>query len=386
VAEEESERSIARAVGPLELFFDLVFVFAVSQLSHHLLVRTSWRGAGETAVLLVAVFGVWAFTSFEATSRDVERKATQRTLLVVMFLGLVMNAAISSAFSANAWPFVVPYLLAQFLPTAATSMVVGPVELKRHYRRALVWLAAATPLWLAGALLASDLRLAVWAGAAAIDLAGTWLAHPLPGRTLQSRVIPFDGEHMIERLRLFLIIALGEAVLTTGTAIAAAPDQPLTVLAGLAGMAVVVTYWAAYFAGSDPAVAGHLRQTTDPLRAARLGLNGGYLMVAALVALAVGNELVIAHPDAGGSPTVSLLLFGSTIGYTAVQAWYLVLTTAQAVRSRWIACVALVAAGAVAVELPRLAALGLLLLITCALDWQLLRTQRGEPGGPLSAD
>ncbi|MBO0772066.1 MAG: low temperature requirement protein A [Actinobacteria bacterium] len=70
----------------MELFFDLVFVFAVSQLSDHLLTHLNWRGAGETAVLLVAVFSVWAYTSFEATSRDVERKDTQRTLLAVMFL------------------------------------------------------------------------------------------------------------------------------------------------------------------------------------------------------------------------------------------------------------------------------------------------------------
>ncbi|MGH3248561.1 MAG: low temperature requirement protein A [Trebonia sp.] len=68
---------LARAVGPLELFFDLVFAFAVSQLSDHLLTHLNWRGAGETAVLPVAVFSVWAYTSFEATSRDVERKDTR---------------------------------------------------------------------------------------------------------------------------------------------------------------------------------------------------------------------------------------------------------------------------------------------------------------------
>ena len=55
------------AVSPLELFFDLVFIFAVSQLSHHLLDELSWRGAAETLVLLIAVFGVWSGTSFEAT-------------------------------------------------------------------------------------------------------------------------------------------------------------------------------------------------------------------------------------------------------------------------------------------------------------------------------
>lgn len=364
---------LARAVGPLELLFDLVFVFAVSQLSDHLLTHLNWRGAGETAVLLVAVFSVWAYTSFEATSRDVERKDTQRMLLAVMFLGLFMNAAISSAFSSSPWPFAVPYLFSQIGPTAVTAVTVGPAELRHHYRRVLVWLAAATPLWIAGAILAPRPRLACWAAAAAIDLAGTWLAHPLPGRTLHSRRVPFDGEHMIERLRLFLIIALGEAVLTTGTAIAAAPTRVLTVAAGAAGLAVVVTFWAMYFGGSDSLVARHLSRTPDPIRAARLGLNGTYLTLAALVTLAVGNELVIAHPDGDGSPTLSLLLFGGALLYVASQAWYLQLTTGTASRARWATCAALVAGGCAAADLPRLADLGLLLIVLGALTWHLIR-------------
>lgn len=58
----------------------------------------------------------------------------------------------------------------------------------------------------------------------------------------------------------------------------------------------MVTFWAMYFGGSDPLVVSHLDRATDPIRAARLGLNGTYLTLAALVAVAVGNELVIAHP------------------------------------------------------------------------------------------
>jgi low temperature requirement protein LtrA len=60
-------------VSPLELFFDLVFVFAVSQLSHHLLEHLTWRGAAETLVMLIAVFSVWSYTSFEATVLHVGR-------------------------------------------------------------------------------------------------------------------------------------------------------------------------------------------------------------------------------------------------------------------------------------------------------------------------
>jgi low temperature requirement protein LtrA len=84
-------------VSPLELFFDLVFVFALSQLSHHLLDHLTWRGATETLVLLVAVFTVWSYTSFEATLLQVSRGQTRWVMLAVMLLGLFMNSSISRA-------------------------------------------------------------------------------------------------------------------------------------------------------------------------------------------------------------------------------------------------------------------------------------------------
>ena len=100
-------------VSPLELFFDLVFVFAVSQLAHHLYEHVTWRGAAETAILLVAVFGVWMYVSFEATLLDVARKATQWAVIIVMGLGLFLNAGISHAFDTQPWAFVIPLLTIQ---------------------------------------------------------------------------------------------------------------------------------------------------------------------------------------------------------------------------------------------------------------------------------
>jgi hypothetical protein len=210
--------------------------------------------------------------------------------------------------------FVVPYLACLFAPAVITAVGVQIPQLQQHFWRTAVWILAATPLWIVGAVSDAEPRLACWAVAAAIDLTGTWLAHPLPGNVLRSRDIPFDGVHMIERLRLFLIIALGEAVLTTGTAIAAAPVRALTVVAGVAGLAVVVALWAVYFGGSESLVSSHIASTTDPVRAAHLGINGQYAILAGLVAIAVGNELVIAHLGEDGSITLSLLLFGGAGG------------------------------------------------------------------------
>lgn len=357
-----SERE-SHDVVPVELFFDLVFVFAVSQLSHHLLSTPTWRGAAETAVLLCAVFGVWAYTSFQATVLGPEGRNSGRALLVVMFVGLVMNAAIGHAFEGGAWAFVVPLLACQF-GYAALTMWTGPTSgYREHFGRVLVWFTATAALWLVGATTEPRSRLWWWAAAAVIDLAGTWLAHPLPGRVLHSEQLPLDAAHMVERLRLFLIIALGEAVLTTGSAIAAAPTHLPTVLTGLAGLGAVVALWAVYFGGANPLVRAHLDETTDAVRSARLGINGMYAALAGLIALAVGNELVIDHPGAAGSWRLGLLLFGGPLLYLGSQGWYLSRTRSPSLRRLWLACAALVAGGAAARVLPPWAALTLLLAV-----------------------
>src|SRR5215218_9296222 len=90
-------------VSPLELFFDLVLVFAVAQLSHHLLEHLSWRGVAETLVMLLAVYAVWFSTSWQAIVIGVDEPRTQRMLLTVMGLGLFMNAAVTGAFAASSW-------------------------------------------------------------------------------------------------------------------------------------------------------------------------------------------------------------------------------------------------------------------------------------------
>ena len=121
------------AVSPLELFFDLVFVFAVSQLSHHLLDHLSWRGAAETLVLLIAVFGIWSGTSFEATLLHITRSHARWLLLAVMLAGLFMNAAIADAFETGGWAFVIPLLVIQ-AGRSILMVVVAPTRmLREHY-------------------------------------------------------------------------------------------------------------------------------------------------------------------------------------------------------------------------------------------------------------
>jgi low temperature requirement protein LtrA len=276
-----------------------------------------------------------------------------------MVLGLFMNAAIGVAFSAGGWAFVVPLVVTQVARGIVTSTTAPTPQLRQHYRRALTWLLASTPFWIVGAAAAPEPRLWWWGVATAIDVAGVWLAHPWPHRRIATREIAFDYDHMAERLRLFLLIALGEVVLTTATAISESPTEPATLVSGFAGFVIVAALWAFYFAGSPHVVDRRSTPTADPIWTARMGANGQYVVLAGLVATAVGCETVIAHPLSPGSLAIGLLLGGGPLLYVATQTWFLRVTTKNQLTRRWIACAILATTIPIGAVLPALAALGL---------------------------
>ena len=310
-------------VTPLELFFDLVFAFAISQLSQHLLTHLSWRGGAETLVMLVAVFGVWFTTSWSATIIRADQSRTRWLMLTVMLLGLFMNASVTRAFTSSGWVFAVPLIMIQVGRTAWTFVNSPSPVMREHYFRTLLWTIATTPFWIAGAAVSVENRLPWWALAAGIDQIGRWLAHPIPRRRLHSEHVQFDASHMLERCRLFLIIALGETVLTTGVSIARAPIKIITLVTGTSALVGTVALWALSFGRSHRRVMQHLEKTSDPVRAARHAVNALMVMVAGLIMLAVANEEVIAHPKGQSSIPLSLLLAGGPFLFLAAQGWYL---------------------------------------------------------------
>lgn len=309
-----------REVTPLELFFDLVYVFAIGQLSHQLLAHPTWTGAAQTLVLYLAVYAAWAYTTWAVTLVPAEDPRTRRMLLTVMLLGLFMNAAIPRAFGDAGWVFVVTFLLIHLGRTVWLLRVGLARRDQEHWRRVLVWFAAAAPFWVTGAAVDGGARLEWWAAATLIELVGTWTAHPLPGRRLDSRQIGFAGGHLLERGRLFMIIAFGEAVMTTGTALTTAPYEPMTLLtSGVALTGTIALFWL-FFSRSEHIVR-HYEQTEDPIRAGRSGVYSLMASVAGMIAAAAGDERVIAHPAHAGI-TTTLLLFGGPALYIGAQTWH----------------------------------------------------------------
>lgn len=344
-----------QAVSPLELLFDLVFVLGVAQLTRHLVARPTWRGAAETLVLYLPIYAVWFYTSWAATLYSLSHPRARRMMIAVMIAGLFLNASLTRAFAEAAWVFVVSLLIIQIGRTAwMLTTHLDPTN-HNHFRRTLAWLAATAPLWIAGAALGAQLRLVLWGAAAAIDLAGTWLAHPVPHRRLRSERLEFGGEHLMERCRLFLLIALGETVVTPGTALASAPIRAASLLSGTLAIAATLCLWWLYFR-AEPIALRHVSSTEDRVYASRMAGNGLLVLIAGLIALAAGNALVIDHPTRDSSLALALLLFGGPALFLLTQAWYLRLVFGATPRSHLFAIAALAAVTAGTLPAPALVA------------------------------
>jgi low temperature requirement protein LtrA len=375
---------VEQEVTPLELLFDLVFVLGVSQLTRHLVARPSWRGAAETFVLYLPMFAVWAYTSWAATLYSPSHPGARRMMIAVMAAGLFMNASLTRAFDDAAWIFVATFLGIQLGRTGWMLTTQLDQINHGHFVRTLVWLVGTAPLWIVGAAISARIRPAVWGAAAVIDLAGVWLAHPLPGRRLPSRQLQFGGEHMMERFRLFLLIALGETIVTPGVALAAAPIRATTLTSGVLALAGTLCLWWLYFRG-EPIAISHVARTADRVYASRMGANGLLIMIGGLIALAAGNALVIEHPSRQATVATTLLMAGGPAMFLVARAGYMRLVFGTAPRPQLVTIAALGATAAAASAAPALVvalAVVAVLVGLVAVEWRLsiARPSATSPG------
>ncbi|HEU0288488.1 MAG TPA: low temperature requirement protein A [Nocardioidaceae bacterium] len=284
-----------------ELFFDLVYVFAVTQLSHHLLgAGLTWTAAAQTALMLIAVYWAWNYTTWMANWFDPETTAVRLILIVVMLASLLMAVAIPEGFGARALLFAASYVGLQVARNAFVVVVTPPGPFNQNFRQILAWSLLSAPLWIAGGII-DDARWPLWLAALGVDLAGPLVRFWLPrlGST-PHRLWEIDGNHFAERFELFVIIALGESIVLTGvTASNTGLSASVTVALGLAFISSTALWWL-YFSGT----ARILVERISGSRVDEIGALGRdvftYLhlpIIAGIVLMAVGDELVIAHPN-----------------------------------------------------------------------------------------
>ena len=168
----------------LELFYDLVFVFAVTQVSHLLLDDLSWKGAGEAALVLLVVWWAWNYTTWVTNELDPDSPVVRLLLIGIMLATLLMAVAIPDAFGSKGLLFACSYVAIQVgrhLFLTFVSARAGTIERERA-AHILVWFFAAGSFWIAGALVEDEARAALWLVALAIDYLAPVFLYRVPGR------------------------------------------------------------------------------------------------------------------------------------------------------------------------------------------------------------
>src|SRR4051794_14792039 len=167
----------------LELFYDLVFVFAITQVSHLLLADLSWQGAGQAALVLLVVWWAWNYTTWVTNELDPDSIVVRALLIALMLASLLLAIAIPEAFGPRALLFAGSYVAIQvgrhaFLAFAAS----GPGTLERERAaRILTWFVAAGVFWIAGAIASGPARAALWLVALVIDYTAPLVLYRIPG-------------------------------------------------------------------------------------------------------------------------------------------------------------------------------------------------------------
>lgn len=286
-------------VTHLELFFDLVYVFAITQLSHLLLGRLTWRAGAEMILLLLAVWWAWVYTAWFTNWLDPDRRAVRLVLLGGMLASLLMAAAIPEAFGDRGLLFAGAFVAFQVGRTGFVVAVTGRDPKLRHvFSRILGWLCVAGVLWLSGALVEGGARWALWIGALVVDyagpVAGFWT--PRLGRSTTDDW-QIAGDHLAERCQLFVIVALGESILVTGSTFSDLPSAPEHLAGLVVAFAGSVAMWWIYFDRTATVSSEVIARSTDPGRLGRSAYTYFHLpIVAGIVVAAVADDLVLSEP------------------------------------------------------------------------------------------
>jgi len=309
------QRGADRAkVGMVELFFDLVFVFAVTQLSHTLLADLSFGNAVRVAMLLLAVWWVWIYTSWVTNWLDPERLPVRICLFVLMLAGLALSASIPEAFGSRGLVFACAYAFMQVGRTAFSWWAVRNEDVARvrNFQRICAWLGVAAVFWLVGGFADGEERLAAWALALVIEFVSPIVFFWTPGLG-RSSLSDWDveGAHMAERCALFIIIALGESLLVTGATFAELQWDWETLVAFSSAVLGSILMWWIYFDTGAQRAEHRITHSSDPGKHARRAYTYLHtLIVGGIIVCAVADEVVLMHPGHAEGAGMAVILAG----------------------------------------------------------------------------
>jgi low temperature requirement protein LtrA len=376
----------------LELFFDLVYVFAVTQLSHLLGSHLSLSGAGQTALLLLVVWWAWVYTTWMTNWFDPDSPLVRMLLIGVMLASLAMAIAIPTAFGERALVFALGYTCLQVMRNSFVVWATEPgSQLHEAFVRIAAWSVAVGALWIAGALAHDGARAAIWILALLIDYAGPAAGYWVPrlGRS-PAQEWNIEGSHFAERFQLFIIIALGESVVVTGSTAAAEHIDAAKGIAIAIAFLTTAALWWLYFDYVATIAQRRLATSQNSGSLARDAYTYVHaVMVAGIIVAAVGAGIVIDDPT--GTPTAAQVatIAGGPALYLVGHLLFRLRMAGSLSGKRLAATVAICALGIAGTALPALAtATAVLAVLVCLIAAETvagIRRRRRQELSPLEA-
>ena len=364
------DRSGVQRVTNIELFFDLVYVFAVTQLSHYLLGHSDLRGALQAGLLLAMVWLVWSYTTWVTNWLDPELMAVRLLLVVLMLISLAMSASLPRAFEDLGLWVGGAYAVQQIGRTVFMVIALRGHPLEANFQRILAWCVVSSAFAVAGGLAHGNARALLWLGAVCVDLLGGLVGFYTPGLG-RSRTSDWtiEGGHFAERCQAFILIALGESIVIIGATLTERPVTASTMTAFVVAFAGSVALWWLYFDQSAEAAAEKIARSDDP---GRLGRSAYHLihpvMVAGIIVSAAADEKVLSEPGQPASPAAAWMILGGPALFLAGHAAFklVVWRAISWPRLAGIAGLALLAPAAGAIPALALAACAAVLVIAVA--------------------
>jgi low temperature requirement protein LtrA len=297
----------AQETTTVELFFDLVYVLAVTQLSHLLISHhPSWTTVWHMTFLLLVVWWAWIYTTWMVNWLDPESTPVRLVIVAVGLASLLMAAALPDAFTSHGVLFAGAYVGLQVGRNLGGALLLGNNHaLGQTFRRLLGWSAAAGALWLGGAFLDGPQRILLWAPALALELIAPLIWYWVPGKgTIPEIGQSIEGSHFAERCQGFVIIALGESIVVTGaTAATAGLTTPVVGALAIAFLQTSALWWL-YFGEAAVHSRREMATRDDVVDLARDAYTYLHLpIVAGIILSAVGADYLTSDPggtlDAG---------------------------------------------------------------------------------------
>jgi low temperature requirement protein LtrA len=283
-----------------ELFFDLVFVFAVTQLSHTLLNHFTPSGAVHVTLLFLAVWWVWVYTTWITNWLNPEMTPVRVLLFLLTLGGLVLSTSIPTAFEGRGLWFAIAYAAMQ---VGRTTFWLATIPRERRLARdnairILAWLSTSAVFWIAGGLAEGQARLWLWMMALAIEYISPAARFWTPGlgaSTVEAWTV--EGGHMAERCAGFIIIALGESIVVTGATFGELTWTGENITAFVSAFLGSIAMWWIYFHKGAEAGSELISKSRESGRLARLAYTYLHMpIVAGIILSAVADELVLKHP------------------------------------------------------------------------------------------